>query len=44
MKKSKFPEEQIAYAMRQAESGTAVPLCPPPRPLDDLVKRLAMNI
>jgi putative transposase len=24
MKKSKFSEEQIAYALRQAESGTAV--------------------
>ena len=24
MKKSKFTEEQIAYALRQAESGTAV--------------------
>ena len=25
MKKSKFSEEQIAYALRQVESGTAVP-------------------
>ena len=25
MKKSKFSEEQIAYALRQAEAGTAVP-------------------
>ena len=25
MKRSKFTEEQIAYAMRQAESGTPVP-------------------
>jgi putative transposase len=25
MKRSKFTEEQIAYALRQAESGTAVP-------------------
>jgi hypothetical protein len=24
MKRSKFPEEQIAYALRQAESGTPV--------------------
>ena len=24
MKKSKFSEEQIAYAVRQAESGTAI--------------------
>ena len=25
MKRSKFSEEQIAYALRQAEAGTAVP-------------------
>ncbi len=25
MKRSKFSEEQVAYALRQAESGTAVP-------------------
>jgi putative transposase len=25
MKRSKFSEEQIAYALRQVESGTAVP-------------------
>ena len=29
MKRSKFSEEQVAYALRQAESGTAVGGCLP---------------
>lgn len=30
MKRSKFSEEQIAYALRQVEAGTTVRRCLPP--------------